>query len=168
MNNQTAPTPIQRDVNVTLPLVHRDVNVTSFPYMPLDVHRLLSSETWIKARKNGKLAHALVCLWCESWRQIPAASLPNNDESLAHLAMCSDDEWNVIKEQALSGFVLCSDGRFYHPVIAEKAMNCWTKKLADQERTKNAIAERKRKYEEKQRQRDNRRNNKRNSNVTST
>lgn len=146
------------------PLVQRDVNVTSFPYMPLDIQRLLGSETWIAAKRNGKLGHALICLWCESWLQVPASSLPNNDEALAHLAMCSDDDWFSIKDQVLSGFVLCTDNRYYHPVVAEKALACWQQKLALSERTKNATAARREKYLSTSRQR----HVKRNGNATTT
>lgn len=127
------------------PLLQRDVNVTEFPYMPLDVNRLLTSDTWIATKKDGKCAHALICLWCESWRQTPAASLPNNDVTLAHLAMCDEAAWNSIKATVLSGFTLCSDNRYYHPVIVEKAMTAWNQKQARKEYTKAATEERQRK-----------------------
>lgn len=133
------------------PLLQRDVNVTEFPYMPLDVNRLLTSDTWIAAKKDGKAAHALICLWCESWRQIPSASLPNNDETLAHLAMCDGMTWDRIKDQVMSGFTLCSDNRYYHPVIVEKAMKCWNQKLALKARTKAATEMRQKKREKRSR-----------------
>src|SRR3954452_24816261 len=76
--------------------------------MPLDVRRLLTSETWIEAADDPKLGHALVCLWCESWHQVPAGSLPENPKVLARLAMCTADEWQHIAERALAGWQRCS------------------------------------------------------------
>jgi len=97
--------------------------------MPLDVARLLTSETWIEAADDPKLGHALICLWCESWHQVPAASLPDNPRVIARLAMCDGPEWERIGARALEGWTLCSDGRWYHPVVAEKAIEAWIEKL---------------------------------------
>lgn len=111
------------------PLVPADVDLRDFPFMPLDIKRLLTSETWIEASVEPKLGHALICLWCESWHQVPASSLPDNDLVLSRLAMCTLGEWREIKERALSGWVLCADGGYYHPVVAEKALEAWIEKL---------------------------------------
>ena len=93
------------------------------------VARLLTSETWIEAADDPKLGHALICLWCESWHQVPAASLPDNPRVIARLAMCDGPEWERIGARALEGWTLCSDGRWYHPVVAEKAIEAWIEKL---------------------------------------
>lgn len=68
-----------------------------------------------------------VLLWCAAWHQVPAASLPDDDVELANLAgygrmSFSVREWKKVRAEALNGFVLCSDGRLYHMVIAEKAV----------------------------------------------
>lgn len=110
------------------PLVPDEVDLTAFDFMPLDVNRLLKSDTWIDAADDPKVGHALICLWSESWHQHPAASLPDNDKVLARLAMCDAKTWLRIKAKALSGWILCSDGRFYHEVVAEKALEAWGKK----------------------------------------
>lgn len=142
-------------MNETLPAppITRDINVTEFPYMPLDVRRLLTSTTWIEAAKDGKLGHALICLWCESWQQIPAGSLPNNDVVLARLSMCEEETWNRIKIKAMDGFTLCSDDRFYHHVVIEKAVNAYNSKLARKERTSAAVAANKLKLEKRRNKR---------------
>jgi hypothetical protein len=44
--------------------------------------------------------------------------------------MCDPQEWARIREQALEGWQLCSDGRLYHPVVAEKALEAWIENLA--------------------------------------
>lgn len=107
------------------PLVPANCTLSDFAFMPLDVRRLLTSETWVLA--NGEERAAAMCLWLESWHQTPAGSLPDNDRMLAHLSQCSN--WASVKEQALRGWIKCSDGRLYHKVVAEKALEAWIEKL---------------------------------------
>ena len=116
-------------VSAAEPLTSSDCDLRDFPFMPLDVRRLLTSATWIEAADDPKLGHALVCLWCESWQQVPAGSLPDNPRVLARLAMCTAEEWQRIADQALAGWQRCSDGRLYHPVVAEKVLEAWVEKL---------------------------------------
>jgi Protein of unknown function (DUF1376) len=71
---------------------------------------------------------------CESWHQVPAGSLPNNDKVLARLAMCDAKTWARLRRRVLAAWVQCSDGRFYHPVVAEKALAAWQEKVAYRER----------------------------------
>lgn len=106
--------------------------------MLLDVSVLLRSSLWIRARRDPRLGHAAVSLWCEAWHEIPAGSLPNDDEILAELARCEPDEWQRIKTRALENFVECSDGRLYHPTVCEKALEAWEYKVKSRERTRKA------------------------------
>ncbi|WP_439671408.1 DUF1376 domain-containing protein [Cupriavidus necator] len=96
-----------------------------YPFMPLEVKRLLSSETWILG--DGEERAAALALWLESWHQIPAASLPDNDRMLEHLSQSK--KWKKAKAHALRGWVKCSDGRLYHATVAEKALEGWIGKL---------------------------------------
>ncbi len=114
---------------MSAPLTTPDCDLRDFAFMPLDVNRLLTSETWIEAADDPKLGHALVCLWCAAWHQLPAGSLPDNDRVLARFAMCTADEWQRLRDRALEGWQRCSDGRLYHPVVAEKALEAWIEKL---------------------------------------
>lgn len=120
------------------PFVPQGCDLRDFVFMPLDVRRLLTSETWLEAADEPKVGHAAMCLWCEAWHQVPAASLPDNDKVLARLAMCSPDEWARVKGRVLRSWVKCSDGRLYHPVVAEKARESWGRKLAQRQRTQKA------------------------------
>ncbi len=124
------------------PLIASDIDLRDFPYMPLDVVRLRDSE--ITAIVSGEAFRAAVILWCVAWHQLPAASLPSDDRALARMAGFGRDldGWNAIKAEALHGFVLCSDGRYYHPVIAEKARDAWEAKKAQRARTAAATAAR--------------------------
>jgi hypothetical protein len=97
--------------------------------MPLDVVRLRDSD--IATIASGEGFRAAVMLWCAAWHQVPAASLPNDDRMLARLAGYGRDldGWKEVKEDAIRGFVECSDGRIYHPEIAERAKSAWAAKL---------------------------------------
>ncbi|EIF30943.1 hypothetical protein BCh11DRAFT_06455 [Burkholderia sp. Ch1-1] len=107
------------------PLTPADCELREFPFMPLEVKRLLSSETWVLG--TGDERAAAITLWLESWHQVPAASLPDNDRMLAHLSQSKT--WKKSREHALRGWVRCSDGRLYHAVVAEKALEAWLSKL---------------------------------------
>lgn len=107
------------------PLTPADCNLRDFPFMPIEVKRLLTSETWILG--SGDERAAAITLWLESWHQIPAASLPADDRMLGHLSQAKN--WKRVKDHALRGWVKCSDGRLYHPVAAEKVLEAWLSKL---------------------------------------
>jgi hypothetical protein len=111
------------------PLTPPDCDLRDFGYMPLDVRRLLTSDTWLEAADDPKLGHVLVSLWAESWHQVPAGSLPDNDRVLARFAMCDGSEWGRLRERAMKDWCRCSDGRLYHPVVAEKALEAWLERL---------------------------------------
>lgn len=108
------------------PLVPADVDLRDFAGMWLDTDRLLKSETWRMGTSDEKAA--AMTLWLESWHEVPAGSLPSNDRFLAKLSQA--ERWNKSREHALRGWVLCSDNRLYHPVVAEKALEAWVEKLA--------------------------------------
>jgi hypothetical protein len=117
------------------PPVASDVDLRDFAYMPLDVRRLLTSETWVLGRAEEKIA--AINLWCEAWHQVPCGSLPDNERMLAHLSQAGAG-WKKVRSHAMRGWVLCSDGRWYHPVIVEKALESWAKKVAQRQRTQRA------------------------------
>lgn len=114
---------------ITSPLTPPDCDLRDFAFMPLDVVRLRDSD--LAATESAESFRSAVLLWCASWHQIPAASLPNDDRILANLAGFGRviKEWIKIKQGALRGWVICSDGRLYHPVIAEKANEAFRRKL---------------------------------------
>ena len=114
------------------PLVPADVDLTDFQFMPLDVARLRDSE--LASNETPEACWAAVLLWAASWHQVPAASVPNDDRWLAKAAGYVargkiDPQWAKVRDGALRGFVACSDGRLYHPVVAEKAREGWSAKL---------------------------------------
>ena len=113
------------------PLVPPEVDLRSFDFMPL-LMTLLTSDFALES--TGDEFKAGVLLWQQSWHQIPAASLPNSDRALARLSMA--DDWPAVKAVALRHWVECSDGRLYHPLIAQLALDSWHRKRIDSSRTR--------------------------------
>lgn len=117
------------------PLVPANVDLRDFGYMPLDALRLRDSDLAIES--SPEIFRASVLLWCASWHQVPAGSLPNKDKTLAEYARAGT-RWPRIRKEVLSKWVQCSDGRIYHPVVAEKALEAQAAKEAQRERTRAA------------------------------
>jgi hypothetical protein len=124
------------------PLVPADLSLRDFSYMPLDVVRLRDSGSVIEL--SGDEFRAALLLWCAAWHQVPASSLPNDDRVLANLAGYGRavKPWLKVKTNALRGFHLCTDGRLYHPVIAEKALEADSKRWKRRKQTEAATAAR--------------------------
>lgn len=118
---------------MTDPLTPPECDLRDFAYMPLDAARLLDSDLF--ALSTGDEFKAALALWCKAWQQVPAGSLPDDDRVLAHLSGAGS-KWRKVKDLALRGFVKCSDGRLYHPVVSEKAIEAWGKKQSFRERSK--------------------------------
>ncbi|MBS0533257.1 MAG: DUF1376 domain-containing protein [Proteobacteria bacterium] len=122
------------------PLTPPNCDLRKFPYMPVDVVRLRDSEAVVVLTPEEFLAAML--LWCAAWHQLPAASLPTDDRVLASLAGYGRDleAWQKVRQGALRGFILCTDGRLYHPIIAEKAIEAQGKLYSQKQRTAAATA----------------------------
>ncbi|MFZ6655913.1 DUF1376 domain-containing protein [Undibacterium sp. TJN19] len=110
------------------PLTPADCDLSDFQYMELDVRRLRDSR--FAASADGDAFRAAILLWCAAWHQTPASSLPDDDIELANLAGYGRvvKEWRKVRAEALHGFIKCSDGRLYHPVIADKAVSAYAAK----------------------------------------
>lgn len=117
------------------PLVPPDVDLRDFGFLPLDVVRLRDSD--LVSLETAEAFRAAVLLWCASWHQEPAASLPDDDRVLARLAGYGFvvEAWKAEREGALRGWIKCSDGRLYHPVLAEKAADAWRGKMGQRWKT---------------------------------
>jgi hypothetical protein len=114
------------------PMVPPEVDLRDFAFMPLDVARLRDSG-FIAEKEPEEIVAGIMC-WSASWHQLPASSLPDNDKQLAKLAGYGRGvrDFLKVKEGALYNFVMCSDGRWYHPVVAEKAAEGWNGKLKEE------------------------------------
>jgi hypothetical protein len=120
------------------PLTPAGCDLRDFAFMPLDVQRLRDSD--LAALESPECCWSAVLLWCASWHQVPAASLPDDDRVLAQLAGFGRvvKEWQRVREGALRGWIKCTDGRLYHPVVSDKACDAWESKF--QQRWKSECA----------------------------
>lgn len=130
-----------------IPLTSADCDLRDFPYMPLMVTRLRRSKAWLMAKRQPELGFYMMNLWISSWHDKPAASLENDDDVLADLAMCTIEKWKKVRDKVLHGWVLCSDGRLYHPIVAERAAEAWQTRLAFRDRLVKARESKKAKQE---------------------
>ncbi|GAC1601585.1 MAG: hypothetical protein NVS3B2_04620 [Ramlibacter sp.] len=105
------------------PLTPAGCDLRGMSYLPLEHRSLFDSDFY--ALSTGDEFKAAVVLWCRSWHQVPAASLPDDDGQLASLVGCSPLHWSVVRSMALTGWIKCSDGRLYHPDIARSANRVW-------------------------------------------
>lgn len=120
---------------MTAPLTPPECDLQDFPFMPLHVARLRDSD--LASEEHPEACWYAVLLWSASWHQLPAASLPNNDAVMAKLVGLGRDvrTFRKHRDAALRGFILCDDGRLYHPMVAEQAMIAWEGKLQQRWRT---------------------------------
>lgn len=107
------------------PLVPPDVDLRGYEYMPYYGDRL--RESGLNARVTDAEYRAAHNLWWSAWKQVPAASLPDDDVDLCKAADLGRDQktWQAVKAGAMRGFVLCSDGRWYHRALSEFALDAW-------------------------------------------
>jgi hypothetical protein len=111
------------------------VDLRNFGYMPLELQRLRRSRTWLRCRRQPEIGFYTLNLWASSWHEIPAGSLEDDDDVLADAAMCAPDRWAAVRGDVLTGWTKCSDGRWYHRTVAEKAAEAWAAKCEQRLRT---------------------------------
>lgn len=117
------------------PLTPENCDLRSYDWFPLYFKRLKRSSFWIRA--SGDVAKASVDLWCEAYEQVPAGSMPDDDMALAMACGFGRrdlDAWLEIKDDVMSAWTLCSDGRWYHQTLCEIIMETWTNRLTQREK----------------------------------
>ena len=110
-------------------LTPKDCDLRDSKFMPLYVQALINSG--FNAMMDDTAWRAGVTLWLKAWHQVPAASLPAGDADLCALAGFGRavKRWQKVRDKALRGWTLCDDGRLYHPLIAEAALEAWISRL---------------------------------------
>lgn len=106
------------------PFVPPEVDLTGLGFMPLKHMHVMQSTLF--AKSNGDEFKAAFALWCASWSEVPAGSLPDDEEVLEFLSRSK--VWPAVRARALHGWVKCSDGRLYHKVIAPLAIDAWERR----------------------------------------
>lgn len=113
------------------PLVPADYDVSDLDSFMLNVEKLLGSE--LVALGTPEECWAAMMLWCRAWKQMPGGSLPNDDRILAKFSGAGD-RWFDVKEIAMRGFVLCSDGRLYHRTLCKEVKKAYARKVLYREK----------------------------------
>jgi hypothetical protein len=118
------------------PLVPAGTSLRSFDWFPFQALGWINSPRRLRAPAGG--IEVMLLLMAEAWRQVPAASLPSDDLVLRNLAGLSakGPVWNRLKKWVLEDWVLCRDGRYYHPDLARAA----TETLKGRKSTANRMA----------------------------
>lgn len=111
---------------VPAPLVPADVDLRDFQYLLVDVRAIRDARLY---RLTAHEWFGGFSLMLESWHQVPASSVPSDQRELAKLSGLGR-RWKRHGAGALAEFVLCSDGRYYHPRVAERALPAWRAKQA--------------------------------------
>lgn len=119
------------------PPVPADVDLRGMDFIPLYGDRLFKSTTWLKSGHEARCA-ALRLWWHSFAHEVPASSLPDDDYLLAEYAGYGEvvKAWLKIKPQAMRGWKLCSDGRWYHQTVAELALEAWKGRVKNREKVR--------------------------------
>ena len=118
------------------PMTPPDCDLRGYEFMPLFGQRLFGSHFYTMALHNPRAGLAAQKLWWEAWMQCPAGSLPDDEVTLARMADFGTDlkAWRKAASVALYGFVKCNDGRFYHPLLCEQAIDAFARRRKERER----------------------------------
>lgn len=113
------------------PLTPAEADLTGYAFMPLFGEQLFGSDFNLEA--SDAEFRAAVRIWWAAWTQVPAASLPNDEKKLCQLAGLGREgmtKWKKMRPVVMRNFVLCSDGRLYHRVLAPHAIAAWEERKA--------------------------------------
>ena len=100
--------------------------------LPISLDDLRRSRL-LRTRSDAALRAGVDLMFC-AWHQTPAGSVAADDEYLAAIANFGRGRravkaWRKIADEALGDWVLCSDGRLWHPAVAAAAVNAYARKL---------------------------------------
>jgi len=106
----------------------------------LDLHiASLERSTFFNAATHEEFG-AGMRLWIHAWHEVPAGSLPNDEQALAGIVHLRNHmaRWARIKRNAMRGWKLHADGRLYHPFMVKLVLRAVANRDAYRERMANA------------------------------
>lgn len=112
--------------SLPIPLVPAEVDLRDIPCMPVNVAKFLRE--FHRELRNSDVMLAELMLNTTAWHQLPAGSLPTDDEQLSHYSTLSHSSWLRVRSEVLNGWTLCSDGRLHHSEVAGLVLKAWKKK----------------------------------------
>lgn len=128
-------------VQLPEPLIPAEVNMGGNDWFPLYFGRLRKSRWWRRASDVARARN--VMLWGEAYSAETAGSLPDDDDELAEAAGYGLDAaaFRAVKAEIMEPWTLCSDGRWYHPMLCQVAMEAWSRKSATRKKEATRKAE---------------------------
>lgn len=117
------------DASLPAPLTPEDCDLQAFDWFPFHHKRLRQSAFWKRA--SDAACRVSVELWAEAFAQVPAGSLPDDDVQLSDwtgFGRRDVSAWLAVKDEVMSAWVKCSDGRWYHPELCEVACEAWAQR----------------------------------------
>lgn len=106
----------ERVTDLPEPLTPSDCDLRRFESVPLEI--IHPNLTQLAGECNDTVYRSVMALILWSWHLKPAGSFENHPR-LSRVANVTQQWWTRNKEKVLQYFVLCSDGRWYHPGIAK-------------------------------------------------
>ena len=80
---------------------------------------------WLGSNARARMTYiqrdVYLTLLFRSWYEVPAATLPNNEEELAMMAGVSFEEWEKIKAPVLAQFQVDENGRLFNVRMTKEA-----------------------------------------------
>jgi hypothetical protein len=124
-------------MTLPVPPTPAESDLRDFAKIMIDIPRLMGSQFNAIASRNPLAWMIGHKLWYRAWHQVPAGSLPDDDDQLCHLAELGFDikSFRKAKTIALHGWFRCSDGRLYHATVSEAVNKAWRQKLEQRWRT---------------------------------
>ena len=111
------------------PLTPADCDLREFGSMPIDTNMMIFDSEWLMLSAEQQAARLHCMAW--SWRNRPAASIPDIRLSARPPGIpWTNRAWVKHREAVLKPWVLCADGRLYHPWLAEHANESWRRVIA--------------------------------------
>lgn len=98
-----------------------DTDLRKLDWVKVWRRRLLDSDTW--KRGPSAVRGAAMTLWLACLDEVPAGSLPNDDELNRINSRATPEEWAVLKDRIMGGWRLHQDGRLYHEVVSEVVLD---------------------------------------------
>lgn len=117
---------------------------TSGWHFRLDCHRVLQSNTWALAIASQwpEARPWLLMMWFVSWQELPAGSLPNDDQIIAAKLGMSDEMFAGHRSILMRGWYRATDGRLYNKTIAELVLDVISYRVGGAQRVREHRAKR--------------------------
>lgn len=98
----------------------------------LDMERARQSDTWAIAAPDAR--PWLLMLWATAWEQTPCGSLPNDDELIAARIGMPAKLFAKHRAVLLRKWWLADDGRLYHAVLVQRALEMMKTRRSESDR----------------------------------